>query len=194
MTFFASLFSLILLTVSAVAAETPKAAPIAGASAAIEREVSFSTTAVLAKVKDYDRDIERATLHFSEEFFIVATRESERLTGRVYFDRKNNRLRADYSGKIKYKVWIDSGTVHLYDESLKQVVIRSFDEFGELHLQAFLDLPVFFDMGKFEDRYTFSIVKSSTVAASGVVYLRRTAYGIRSVCSGFNPVCKGALR
>ncbi|MBI4063519.1 MAG: outer membrane lipoprotein carrier protein LolA [Elusimicrobia bacterium] len=133
--------------------------------------VELTTTSILAKVKAYDEKIERITFKFTEEFFLTPTGEREKLTGRVYFDRKNFRVRADYSGRVKYKLWIDKNTAYLFDESLRQVVVRKWEDFGQMHLQAFMDLPVFFDLGKFEDRYHFSLAKASG-AAQGVVYLR----------------------
>ncbi|MBI2071021.1 MAG: hypothetical protein HYT79_10535 [Elusimicrobia bacterium] len=123
--------------------------------------IELSTGAVLAKIQQFDNSIERAIFRFNERFYLAPTGEESKLDGRVYFDRMNKRVRMDYSGKgVKYKVWLDKGLVFLYDESLKQLAIRRWDDFTKVHFQAFMNIPVFFDVGRFMDRYDFSSVSA----------------------------------
>jgi len=113
-------------------------------------QVELSTTAVLAKVLKFDEGIQRATFRFEEEFLLVPTGEKERLRGKVYLDRAQSRARINYTSGAEYQVWIDKSRIYFYDPSLKQVVIRGWDDFRRLHFQAFLDLPILFNMDRFQ--------------------------------------------
>lgn len=153
--------------------------------------VEITTTTILAKIQEFDDKITRSTFRFEEEFLLVATGEREKLTGKVYFDRPGQRARLDYSGKVKYKVWIDRERIYFYDHSLEQVVIREWDDFMKLHFQAFLDLPILFDMGRFQEKYVFSVDTSSPAAGSfwggskarnpALVYLKARPRGSQSL-------------
>ncbi|MEK7287222.1 MAG: outer membrane lipoprotein carrier protein LolA [Elusimicrobiota bacterium] len=120
--------------------------------------VALSTAAILERVRKFDDAIGRATFKFEEEFVLAPTNEKEKLNGKVYLDRPSQRVRLDYTGKVKYKVWIDKDRIYFYDQSLEQVVIRGSDDFMKLHFQAFLDLPILFDMSRFGEKYDFSPV------------------------------------
>ncbi|MBI4369105.1 MAG: hypothetical protein HY547_02630 [Elusimicrobia bacterium] len=133
--------------------------------------VELSTDMVLSRALAFDRGVERAILRFDEEFILTSTGEKERLSGKVYFDRKTSKARVDYSGRAKYRVWLDAKNIHFYDLALKQVVIRSWEKFAEAHFQAFLDLPILTAMPQFIERYEWSLGTAPEGELAGQVRL-----------------------
>ncbi|MBI4668665.1 MAG: outer membrane lipoprotein carrier protein LolA [Elusimicrobia bacterium] len=145
------------------------------ASSTTTASVELTTAAILAKIDAFDKTVDCAIFEFEEEFLLVPTGEKERLKGRVYFDKASSRVRFDYTGKVKYKVWIASNTIYFYDTSLNQMVVRQWDDFTKVHLQAMMNFPLFFDSVKFTDNFDFSVVASS--CASSLVWLRADPKG-----------------
>lgn len=134
------------------------------------KEVAVSTRpAIFNKLEELESSIERATFRFREDFVLLPTNERESIKGMVYLDKKLNKVRVDYSGRVKAKVWLENKTIFFYDDDLKQLIIRPWDDFLNYHMQAFLDIPILWDTKDFESQYHLTMVKSSTPTITQVI-------------------------
>ncbi|MEK6544122.1 MAG: hypothetical protein AABZ44_06790 [Elusimicrobiota bacterium] len=122
-----------------------------------------SSTTILAKTEAFENGIRQATFNFQESFLLKPTGESETITGRVYLDKAASRIRIDYKGRVNAKVWLIADKVYFYDSSLEQVVIRHWGDFMDTHFQAFMDIPILYDIGRFKERYDFLTVEQGAV-------------------------------
>ena len=125
--------------------------------------------AIFSKLEALESTIERATFRFREDFVLVPTNEHESITGRVYMDKKSNKTRVDYGGRVKAKVWLENNTIFFYDDDLKQLIIRPWEDFLNYHMQAFLDIPILWNVKDFEQQFNLTEVKSSTPAVTQIL-------------------------
>ncbi|GEM_PF-5215685 len=138
--------------------------------AVFTQEVAVSTRpAIFNKLDELESNIERATFRFREDFVLLPTNERESIKGMVYLDKKLNKVRVDYSGRVKAKVWLENKTIFFYDDDLKQLIIRPWDDFLNYHMQAFLDIPILWNTKDFESQFNLSAVKSSTPTITQVM-------------------------
>ncbi|MFC1521315.1 outer membrane lipoprotein carrier protein LolA [Elusimicrobiota bacterium] len=119
--------------------------------------VDVTTTTVLERVKAFEDSIERAQLRFEEEIVLLPTNEKEKISGKVYLDKKRDLARIDYKGGAKAKVFLDKDVIYFYDVMLDQVVIQKLQDFSEKHTMAFMNLPVINDIWKIRERFDFSL-------------------------------------